>query len=202
VAATPTETATLVKRLRGKGLSDAQVVDSLRGLGYPKAAATAAVGGGPAPAAPGGSGGETPSPAAPSTDTSDDEQADEPGGDGNGGGRSKRALPSFDLPSPTLTPPRRLGGGDVAGFLFGLFLFALGMNYLEYGPAGVKGWFRAKFLNDPMDPTTARLVKEGSVPQAPQVGGSAALEQLLTEPLTPSSSTGLTSTKAATPVNV
>jgi hypothetical protein len=49
---------------------------------------------------------------------------------------------------PTLRVPRRLHGGDLAGFLTGLFCYAIFLNYIEYGPDGPKAWFRAKFLND------------------------------------------------------
>jgi len=48
-----------------------------------------------------------------------------------------------------LTPPRRLTARDGAGFLGGLLLYVLGLNYLRHGPEGVKGWLGAKFLNRP-----------------------------------------------------
>lgn len=50
----------------------------------------------------------------------------------------------------TLTPPRRLRSGDVAGFLMGLVLYALAINGIKHGPAGIRGWIAAKFLNKPM----------------------------------------------------
>lgn len=36
---------------------------------------------------------------------------------------------------------------DGAGFLLGLFAYALLANYLRYGVPGVKGWLSAKFIN-------------------------------------------------------
>jgi len=37
---------------------------------------------------------------------------------------------------------------DGAGLILGLFVYALGVNYLRGGWPGVKLWLRAKFLND------------------------------------------------------
>lgn len=142
-SATSDDVSTLTKRLRGKGLSDAEVAEALRGMGYSRRDAEAAAGitpsrtsqPQPAPAA---------SPAA-------------GGGGGAGGGSSQGATPpggpslaslaTPDLPSPTLKLPKRLDGGDAAGFAAGLLLYTLALNYLRYGPEGVKGWLRAKFLN-------------------------------------------------------
>lgn len=56
-----------------------------------------------------------------------------------------------DLPRPTLKLPSTPTAGDVGGFLFGLTLYALFINYLRFGPLGVKGWLRAKFMNAPLD---------------------------------------------------
>lgn len=50
------------------------------------------------------------------------------------------------------------GGASVAGFLLGFGLYAVGLNYLKYGPAGARGWFAAKFFNEPFDPTTGKSV--------------------------------------------
>lgn len=38
---------------------------------------------------------------------------------------------------------------DGAGFLLGLFAYALLANYLRFGVPGVKGWLAAKFINRP-----------------------------------------------------
>ncbi|MBB3043921.1 hypothetical protein [Nocardioides soli] len=51
-----------------------------------------------------------------------------------------------------LTPPRRLTVNDGAGFLGGLLLYVLFLNYLRYGKDGVTGWLGAKFLNRPWYP--------------------------------------------------
>ena len=141
MAADPNDVATLARKLRGKGLSDDQVRSSLREMGFSKAQADAAV---PAPHAPvttaptkapaanqSGGGTTPPAPAAPTA--------------------PKLDLPTPDLSNLTLTPPKNLNGGDVAGFLFGLGLYALALNFLRYGPAGVTGWLGAKFLNRPAD---------------------------------------------------
>lgn len=68
--------------------------------------------------------------------------------------RAQLAKPSSGGPgwAPTLRPPRRPSIADGSGFALGMVLYALGLNYLRHGRAGVKGWLRAKFLNQP-DPT-------------------------------------------------
>lgn len=38
---------------------------------------------------------------------------------------------------------------DGAGFVLGLLLYALALNYLQGGAAQARGWIRAKFLNQP-----------------------------------------------------
>lgn len=52
----------------------------------------------------------------------------------------------------TLTPPKKLTASDGAGFLGGLLLYVLALNYLRYGKDGVKGWLGAKFVNRPFYP--------------------------------------------------
>lgn len=66
-----------------------------------------------------------------------------------GGPLGTPSLSVPDMPRPTLSLPKRPDAGDVAGFGFGLVLYVLALNYLRYGPAGVKGWLSAKFLNQP-----------------------------------------------------
>lgn len=57
--------------------------------------------------------------------------------------------------NPTLKLPTSMpSAGDVASLLTGLLLYTLFLNYMRYGPTGVTGWFRAKFLNDPIDPAS------------------------------------------------
>ncbi|MGW3926011.1 hypothetical protein [Streptomyces sp. NPDC005093] len=51
--------------------------------------------------------------------------------------------------SPTLRPPRQ--GRNLGGLLTGLALYVVASTYIRYGPAGWKGWLRAKFLNQPWD---------------------------------------------------
>jgi hypothetical protein len=69
------------------------------------------------------------------------------------GGRGRPSTPvlSFTQPgpmsvSPTLRPTK-LSASDGAGFLLGLWLYALGLSYLREGPAGPRRWMAAKFLN-------------------------------------------------------
>lgn len=40
-------------------------------------------------------------------------------------------------------------GDEAAGLALALVGFALVMAYVRGGPAGVRQWFRAKFLNEP-----------------------------------------------------
>lgn len=56
------------------------------------------------------------------------------------------------LPRPTLKLPSRPSGGDLGAFLLGFGMYALFLNFLHYGPVGVKGWLMAKFINSPLDP--------------------------------------------------
>lgn len=76
-----------------------------------------------------------------------------PGRSGPAGGQ-RGGSPTFarpagsagsSLPHPTLTPSM----SDGTGFALGLVLYALGLNYIRYGPPGVRGWLAAKFLNKP-----------------------------------------------------
>jgi hypothetical protein len=64
---------------------------------------------------------------------------------GRGGSRGRRPAGV----SPSLTPPSRWSSADGAGFLLGLFLYALVLNTIRYGPAGPRAWLAAKFLNKP-----------------------------------------------------
>lgn len=75
-------------------------------------------------------------------------------GSSGGRGRPTSSTPvlSFGQPgtmsvSPTLRPPAKLSASDGAGFLLGLWLYALGLAYLREGPAGPRRWMAAKFLN-------------------------------------------------------
>lgn len=54
--------------------------------------------------------------------------------------------PSPVIVSPTLRPTK-LSASDGAGFLLGLWLYALALAYLREGPAGPRRWMAAKFLN-------------------------------------------------------
>lgn len=180
--ATKGDPRVLVDKLRKQGLSDQDIVSALRNWGYSSREARAAVEADPAAdsGAPKPAGGTTQPPATP-TPTNEtpatpaagekDPDEDESPSSGSGLGFS---LPD-SLPRPTLKPPRRLSGGDVAGFGLGLFCYVLFINYLTYGPAGVKGWLSAKFLNKPLQVSTGSTSNEldktagiDTGPKAPQ----------------------------------
>lgn len=82
----------------------------------------------------------------------DDEPEEESGAGGPGGAGVRDALNRAGAPlgsfSPTLRPPTR--AKDAGGFLAGLLLYTGVIVYIRYGPAGWKGWLKAKFLNKPM----------------------------------------------------
>lgn len=68
-------------------------------------------------------------------------------------------------PSFTLTPPKSLNSGDVAGFLGGLVGYALFISYIRYGAGGPTGWLKAKFLNKPLQ--AAALTPAPTTPTPP-----------------------------------
>lgn len=147
MAAAAGDVATLARKLRGKGLDDKQVTEGLQGMGFSKTEATQAIRGlspaaPPAKKPPAGRGRErkpgdtqaapdaSPPPAAPATSSGT----------------------SFSPPSLnniTLTPPKKLGAGDLGGFLAGLLVYTVALNYIRSGPDGVTSWIKAKFLNQP-----------------------------------------------------
>lgn len=139
MAADRGEITALARKLRGKGLDDDKVRESLRGLGFTRADADTAVASlGPTSQQPPKAPAKQPPPTA----------APLPVGPSSGG----QGTPSFeapDLSKLTLSPPRRPNPGDLGGFMAGLVLYALAINYLRFGPDGVKGWLGAKFLNRP-----------------------------------------------------
>lgn len=153
MAADPGEITTLARKLRGKGLDDEKVRESLRGLGFSKADADRALSSlGPTGTQPAGVPKEskppTPQPAGPSS--------------GGLGGIPTPSIPTPDLSKVSLTPPRRPSAGDLGGFFAGLVLYALALNYIRFGPAGVKGWLGAKFVNRPATGLRRRTGTGGS----------------------------------------
>lgn len=64
----------------------------------------------------------------------------------------------------------------LAGFILGMVGYAVAINLIHGGPAQVKGWFGAKFLNKPWTGATASstLTASGSTstPAAPAPGSS------------------------------
>ncbi|MFT3871035.1 MAG: hypothetical protein QM714_12540 [Nocardioides sp.] len=169
MAADPTELAALTKKLRGKGLSDEQVVESLRGLGFSKAQAAEAAGVG-----------KTPPPPARKARSGSAPPAAGPAPVPTGSPAPQLGVP--DLSGLTLTPPKKLRAGDLGGFAAGLVLYVLALNYLRFGGVGVSGWLRAKFLNQPADLGTKKKTNPGG-----RAGGAKKSN----------TDNGLTSTKAA-----
>lgn len=187
------DVATLARKLRAKGQNDAQVTEALQGLGFTKSQAAQAVAdtapapapaSAPAPAAKkktSGGGSKTagatpttePPPAAPATP-----------------GITMPELKAPDLSGLTLTPPRKLSGGDLGGFLGGLFVYALVLNFIRYGKAGPTAWLSAKFLNRP-DPTLK--------PLKPSPRSSSNKPPPAVTPAATSYVTGLISTRPAPP---
>ncbi len=86
---------------------------------------------------------------------------------------SKPAAAPRGAPSAGGTAVTR-AGGDVAGFLLSLIGYALVLNYLEGGPAQVRGWLAAKFLNQPYQPATSApsAAAPPSSPAAPSTGSA------------------------------
>lgn len=171
MAAEPKEVQALIRKMRDQGLDDATVIEGLRGMGYTQKDAAAAV--------------SSSAPAPTSAPTTEAPLAGQQPAQEGSPAPSSPARPSLgmpDLSGITLTPPKKLSGGDVGGFLAGLLIYTLALNYLRYGPGGPTAWMSAKFLNQPR-----ALGKDTKQSSAPTV-----------EP----ASTGLTSTKVAPPAPV
>lgn len=92
--------------------------------------------------------------------------------------RSKSRTPAARVARVTLVPGTAVTVDDGAGVLLGAFLWALTLAYINpsgkhrSGPAGVRDWLRAKFLNKD---TSGREIKAAASTPAP------------TSPLTPQS---------------
>jgi hypothetical protein len=56
---------------------------------------------------------------------------------------------------PPSRTPRQAKAHTVAGGLLGLVFYAMFINGIRTGPAGVTGWLKAKFLNQPMQGPSA-----------------------------------------------
>lgn len=86
--------------------------------------------------------------------------------DRSGGGRpASGRRPS----TPRWSPPKPAADfvSDGSGFLLGLIGYALVLNYIRGGPAAVRGWFAAKFMNKPYQPSTPLAP---TTPAAPDFG--------------------------------
>src|SRR5437899_3701853 len=64
-----------------------------------------------------------------------------------GAGRRRRPSSSLKARAPW-NPPRTLSASDGAGFLLGVFAWAIVLNFLRGGPGGVTKWLRAKFFGE------------------------------------------------------
>jgi hypothetical protein len=149
-AASSTDVQKLVTRMRGKGLDDSQVTESLRGMGYSKRDAAAAVQSTSTGSSSGSStraGGQAGGPTAQAGAAGGNPASGTGSSSGSGSPTLASFAPSIPSVSPTLTPPKRLNGGDLAGFMTGLLLYTLALNYIRFGKSGVTGWLSAKFLN-------------------------------------------------------
>lgn len=76
-----------------------------------------------------------------------------------GRGRIRRAAGTTARPERLASTPFRPGGrltvNDASGFLLGVFVWVLVLQFLRDGPQGVRDWLRAKFLN--RDPSGKEL---------------------------------------------
>ncbi len=85
-----------------------------------------------------------------SSRTLDQLLADDPGRRPPG---SSTARPAASPPAAGRAPTVALRlPGEAGGAALGLLAWALAVNYLRYGPAGVRGWIGAKFANRPFTP--------------------------------------------------
>jgi len=87
--------------------------------------------------------------------------------------KAPKAKPAPKPPTPASTPASPAPSGSVidagAGWVLGLIAYAVFNAYLNYGPAGARGWFAAKFLNKPYSPNGAQT----PAPAAPKLGSTA-----------------------------
>jgi hypothetical protein len=130
-AALPRDPGAHAAKLRGQGMDNAKIRKALRDMGYDGATA--------ANVAPGNDSKQTPSSAAAA---SVDPAAAEP---------SSPATPAAPPASPGPSFPERFGhktpSGTPSGLLLGLVLYPVALAFLRGGPAEMKSWFLAKFLN-------------------------------------------------------
>jgi hypothetical protein len=66
-------------------------------------------------------------------------------------------------------PPKLDAVHDGAGFLLGLFLYAMALNYIRGGAPATRGWLGAKFLNKPYTGELETLAP--ATPARPDTGG-------------------------------
>jgi hypothetical protein len=66
-----------------------------------------------------------------------------------GTGAAARHVPKrrTSIGRPTLSLPSRLSASDGSGFMLGVLLYVVVLNYLRYGWPGVQQWGYAKFFN-------------------------------------------------------
>jgi hypothetical protein len=106
---------------------------------------------------------------------------DESTGESSGPGRGRRAWDRYRQMGPGWgsvkpTSPARLPtrAADAGGFAAGLLLYTVTVIYIRYGPEGWKGWLKAKFLNQPMDPPGGKAKGHGSKTTPTKKSGKAA----------------------------
>lgn len=120
-------------------------------------------------------------------DEDTDRTANKSGDDGHQAQPDSEGLAAGYPPAPAPRPSSSAGGFSVpktelghqgAGFLLGLFSYALVLNYLRYGWAGDTAWLKAKFLNQTSKlpaagGTTVLVPNAGLTPAGAPTGGPA-----------------------------
>lgn len=95
---------------------------------------------------------------------------------GGGATRPSSASRPRSVSPSSSTRPASTGNGyaeEGAGVVLGVIAYALFLSYIQYGWPGVRGWFAAKFLNKPYNPSTASGVTASTpAPQGPQLTSS------------------------------
>lgn len=121
--------------LRDRGLSDAQIRDQLKGAGYDAKTSKAAAPSKQPPAAPA----DPVTPAASSTPAAgSSSSAAPPPADRLGNAARSRASYLSGKPGAKI---------NGSGLLLGLVAYPLALAFIRGGPAGMKAWLAAKFLN-------------------------------------------------------
>ena len=85
---------------------------------------------------------------------------------GDGKAPAPQGAPSRGLFTRAAGAVKSAGGGTPASFFLGAVIAANVMAYLNYGPAGVKSWWSAKFWNAPSLSAAAAAPAKSTAPAA------------------------------------